>query len=334
MPTKSPFGLPGQESGETVKAPEQINAQAAPKNPNTLARLANKYAGRVGLCVAAALAAGCGNSNQPNTTASPLNVANAATAPQSSVSTDTDKAPEEKNKPNYFEYGKVCETLGLVDGKNKARENYRRKFIQMVVAGEPVLYEPCAESKLPGEYGKFVDAECKNEEGHRTCVVKDSYVDNNYDTVNTETTVRWLLNGYHRVESPQTVGEFFSPYKVYAREGQNMVVVDPNAPLVSGQRVPVSKVAAAVRPAAPTVKKQFTAKTDCCDDLKGRVDEHEGRLDNLEAEVAKQAGKDAEHDRALEEQRAQIFRVFANMPSNPHPTSADWDNAAENAATR
>ncbi len=339
MPTYSPQeGLSGlQESGATL-TPEQLNAQAG-QTTGLKARLA-ATAAKVGpLLTAATLltAAGCSDENTDNQPAP----APTATTPQPE---EADKVPENTNS-GPFAYKAVCEAHNLLDSKNTpARGNYRRMFVQMVVAGEPVLYEPCADSNLPGEAGRFVDADCKNEGNYRTCTVKDSYTNNRYETVNTETQVRWLLNGQNKVESPNSVQNVFSPYTLNARRGNNVMPVDPSAPVVYGQRDPKSTEKRAVTPApTPTpvaTTKRFTPNTEKSNkdaEQDQQIAELRRNQDNIMATVA-------QHDMTLDDHEAQIkdnreaIQIVINNNSgskslNPHPTNADLEEMASRAAT-
>lgn len=335
MPTYSPQeGLSGlQESGATL-TPEQLDAQAG-RTTGLKARLA-ATAAKVGpLLTAVTLltATGCSDEDaEKKPTPAPTE-----TTPEEA---DTNKVPENTNS-GPFAYKAVCEAHNLLGTENTtARQNYRRMFVQMVVAGEPVLYEPCAESNLPGEAGKFVDADCKNEGDYRTCTVKDSYTNNRYENVNTETTVRWLLNGQNTVESPNSVQNVFAPYTLNARRGNNVISVDPKSPVVYGQREQSGVERRAVTPAptpTPVVTSTKRLTTPPTPRDTGTDKEQNRRLDNLEAQVAYNTSKNEEQDIRLDaHDRAIQIMINANSgskPLNPHPTNADLTDLGSRAAT-
>ncbi len=335
MPTYSPQeGLSGlQESGATL-TPEQLTAQAG-QTTGLKARLA-ATAAKVGpLLTAATLltATGCSDDKTDKKPES----AKTATDPQPEEADDNSTPDSEKSGP--FAYKAVCEAHNLLDSDNTpARQNYRRMFVQMVVAGEPVLYEPCADSNLPGEVGKFVDADCKNEGNYRTCTVKDSYTNNRYEAVNTETQVRWLLNGQNKVESPNSVQNVFSPYTLNARKGQNVMPVDPSAPVVYGQREQKSVVKRTAPAPTPTAVATSTKKLATPPTYTPETDKEQNRrLDNLEAQVAYNTSKNDEQDIRLDaHDRAIQIMINANSgsrPLNPHPTNADLTDLGSRAAT-
>jgi len=221
--------------------------------------------------------------------------------------------------------------MGLIDNNGtKAAENYRRMFVQTVVAGTPQLYEPCANSALPNEIGKFVQADCKNDGQYRNCVVKDSYVNPSYDVVNTETRVKWLLNGHHNVESAQTVGYIF-PMGLDARTGTVVTTLDPTLPVVYGQRMILGRVQP-VAPAPTTTTKGFTTPTNNPKDM-----ELYRRVDNLESQVAQNTAKNNEQDLTLNI-HGQLLKILVdnnNKPAGtPHPTAADYDSLGRERATR
>lgn len=316
MPTLSPQeGLSGLESGN---APEQHDAQAAPH----LSRLATRVAKRVGPILTATglivTAAGCKDD-----------------APAPAPVTAPSPAPTTTGNP--FDGNRmVCQNLGLVDNATtKAAENYRRMFVQTVVAGQPVLYEPCAESAIPGEMGRFVTADCNNNGQYRNCVVKDTYTDNSYNTVNTETRLNWLLTGYNRVESAQSVSYIF-PTGLSARIGSVITGIDPASPVVYGQRRVVGRHAPVTpspiptvtpTPAPPKVYHTYDSKKD---------DEQDLRLNNLEAQVAQNTAKNEEQDARLDVHgRLLEVLIEGNKTSgNPHPTGADYDHLGRIRATK
>ncbi len=321
MPTLSPHeGLSGLGSGEALNAPEQHDAQAVTRS-GKLARLATTVAKKVGPILAAASLLAATEGCKDNTP---------APAP---VTTPT---PGPTPSGNAFDGNKLtCSSLGLINNPGTpAAENYRRMFVQTVVAGQPVLYEPCADSAIPGEMGKFVTADCQNNGQYRNCVVKDTYVDNSFNTVNTETRVNWLLTGHNRVESAQSAGYIF-PRGLAARIGTTVTTLDPNSPVVYGQRrVTGRQQPVTPTPPTPTVKR-FTPPAPEHDNAKDN--EQDNRLDNLEAQVAFNTGKNVEQDRRLDN-HGEILRILIDSNSrpsgNPHPTSADYDSLGRSRATK
>ncbi len=323
-------GLSGlqEESGANL-TPEQLDAPADRTN-GLKARLAATVAKVTPLLTAASLltATGCSDEktdNQP--------------APAPTAVTPQPKRAEEPENDNSgpFAYKAVCEAHNLLDSENKgAKQNYRRMFIQMVIAGEPVIYEPCAESNLSDEAGQFVDADCKNKGDYRICTVKDSYINNRYETVNTETMFKWLLNGEHEVESPNSVKNVFHPYDVNARKGQNIIPVNPNASLIYGQRKKSKDDKRRAVKSNPTPTPAVT-NTKVRETTPTHNPETNRRLDNLEAQVSYNTSKNEEQDNRLNahEQAIQII-IDANSgskPLNPHPTSADYTDLGGRVAT-
>lgn len=325
MPTLSPQeGLSGLESGEAL-APERDNVRTAPQTGKA-ARLAANVAKKVGpLLTAAGLlmaTEGCKTDNTPAPTPTP------APAP----------APAPTTTGSPFDGAKlVCSNLGLIDDNGtKAAENYRRMFVQTVVSGTPQLYEPCAPSAIPNEMGKFVQADCSNDGQYRNCVVKDSYLDNSYNKVDTETRVKWLLNGHNAVESAQNVGYIF-PTGLSARTGTLITALNPTDPVVYGQRRFVSRnQPIPTPPPAPTATaKRLTPPAPVYDPSKDT--EQDRRLDNLESQVAQNTAKNNEQDVTLNI-HGQLLKILVDGNSKPagtpHPTQADYDSLGRSRATR
>ncbi len=351
MPTLSPQqGLSGLESGEAL-APERHDAQAVPQS-GKLARLASGFAKKVGpILTAAGLAAasaGCDNGNNglinsayaqgaPTTpaTATPT----VTGAPTATPTTTGSATPAPAPTANPFDSSKlVCSNMGLIDNAGtRAAENYRRMFVQTVVSGNPELYEPCATSAVPNEMGRFVQADCSNDGQYRNCVVKDTYVDPSYNVVNTETRVQWLLNGHHNVESPQSVGYIF-PMGLAARTGTVISTLDATSPVVYGQRRVLDRkpATATVTPPAPTATaKRFTPPAPTHDNSKDN--EQDGRLANLESQVAQNTAKNNEQDGRLNN-HGDLLRILIENNSKhstlPHPTPADYDSLGRSRATK